>query len=219
MDFSLSMMWGLETSDQLSVDILDMPEFDQTLAPKPPSKRHSLASLKRQQAIRATRCLEQQTHATHLSTEMHAARKRFSNKRSCHACGSIVESSSAVTLAQEETTMPASCLSLKDRQNQTVGVHRNAKHNAVGSLQQPDYMCNTFLAGAVALGLRRRRARSNSQWPDQPGVQCANNTAGKFKQCLNEATKVPHAPSRPQPENCRKRPHLRGVPVPVVSTN
>jgi len=220
MDFSLSMMWGLETSDQLSGDILDMPEFNPTFALKQPSKRHSLASLKRQKAIRATGRLDQQTHATHLGTEMDAERKRFSNRRSCHACGSLVESSSAMTLAQKETTAPASCLSLKDQQNETVSVHRNAKITAIGSVQLPNEMCNTFLAGAVALGLRRSRVRSTSQCPVQPGAQRANNTTAKFKQCLNEATKVPHAPRRPQSENYRKRPQFRGgVPVLVVSAN
>jgi len=220
MDVSLSMMWGLETSDQLSGDILDMPEFNPTFASKQPSKRCSLASLRCQKAIRATRRLDQPTHASHLGTEMDAERKRFSNRRSCHACGSLVESSSAVTLAQGETTTPASCLSLKDRQNETVSVHRNAKINAVGSLQLPNDMCNAFFAGAVALGLRRRRVRSTSQCPGQPGAQRANNTTAKFKQCLDEATKVPHAPRRPQSENYRKRPQFRGgVPVLVVSAN
>jgi len=114
---TLSMKSGLETSDQPSGDFFDMHEFNPTFAWKQPSKRQSLVSLKRQHAIRATRRLGQPTHATNLGTEMDAERKKFSNKRSWHACGMLVDSSSAVTLAEGETTMPASCLSFKDKQN------------------------------------------------------------------------------------------------------
>jgi len=97
-----------------------------------------------------------------------------------------------------------------------------------------------FLAGAAALGLRRRRNRAISEPPVQPHA-CSNRSTSNAKHSTNnvkervrtdersakarseqqmkEVMLVPRAPTKPQPGSHRNRPQIRGVPILVVPTS
>jgi len=217
----LSMIWALEDCDhmQLSGDLFDLPEFQATLIPKT-FKRRSLTSLRQERARSKARHQEQTSGKVHVSNKLDAGRKRLGFQ--CARTSSM----------KAELTLP-----VMPEVHEAKGA-QPAKLGCSASLQESNTISATFLAGAVALGLRRQCTRA----ANEPHVQqqaCFNllaptrghltnndvkekvctdetSTMERSEQKLKEAMLLPRAPCKPPSETHRTRPQIRGVPILVI---
>jgi len=223
--FSLSMMWALDDCDHMkfSGDFLDLPDIEPTLIPT--FKRKSLARLEQERALSTARLEDKTSVTVHVSNKVDADRKRFRTVSSFQ-CARICSKN-----AHTELTLPL-MLEVQVVEGLQLAKMHCMKSNKISA---------SFLAGAAALGLRRRRSRAISE-PPVKQCACFNASTSKKKhvtnndlkekvvadersaiaipeQKLKEAMLVPHAPRRPQPESHRKRPQIRGVPIVVIPKN
>jgi len=232
---TLSIMWALEDCDDImfSGDFLDLPDMDSAFIPaisELPSfgqtfKRKSLSSLRREKALSTARLEDKTSVTVHVSNKVDADRKRFRTVSSFQ-CARICSKN-----AHTELTLPL-MLEVQVVEGLQLAKMHCMKSNKISA---------SFLAGAAALGLRRRRSRAISE-PPVKQCACFNASTSKKKhvtnndlkekvfadersaiaipeQKLKEAMLVPHAPRRPQPESHRKRPQIRGVPIVVIPKN
>jgi len=251
---SLKMMWALEDSDHmtLSGDFLDLPELEPKMVPmlgldpedvpsvkQGPKKRRSLAILRRERVPPAKKLEEKTSGPTHRSNGVDPEQKRLRNEISFVRARMLTEQSSSIK-AYTDPTLPllvknTKCyLSLITDNREAKGA-QPAKADYSAWPQKSNTISACVLAGAAALGLRRRRNRATSAPPVQPRA-CFNASTSKEKHLINndlkerafanersamalsqqklkEAMLVPHAPRKPQSESHRKRPQIRGVHI------
>jgi len=177
---TLSSMWALEDTDlmQLSVDILELPEFEPILVPtlklKPmieatskPLRRRSLASLKRDRAlgISTARQVEQPSDVMSLCQEIHACRQKMRKEHARPSTENYNPSSLAFAGTNTGLSVPllmaktTGCLPL-------INVQPASITDCIPP-QEPNTASEKVLAGAASLGLRRRRNRATSEPPVQ----------------------------------------------------
>jgi len=228
---------------QLSCDILDSPELESTLAPttrfdpadvpslKKTPKRRSLISLRRERML---------STAT-LSSDVEIDGKTHENESLPQRARMLAGHASSVK-ACTEPTLP--CLTANTKCFLSwMPEHHEAKGALLCNVdccalpQEAKTIASGFLAGAAALGLRRQRNRATSEPPVQPRAcfsmaskrehLTSNNVKEKIcadeksamarsQQKVKEPMLVPHAPRKPQSENHRKRPQIRGVPILII---
>jgi len=244
---SLSMMWGFEDSDLmcLSDGFLEVPDVVPVVdlainvgpkdAPnlKQPSRKPSLARLKREQAVRMAKQLRQPVDASQQKNGN--IRMNAGSKDLFLDAGSVTDSTYEVTGDSHDRSMPllmaSTTCSLPATGKHNAYVQEQADFDAKAPPQEVPDWSKVLLAGAASLGLRMRRNRSASESPAHKSTHPTNNelendvhayarsTKAKTQKWLKETNKVPRAPSEPQPESNRKRPLIRGVPVLMISAS
>lgn len=214
------------------VEPIDVPGI------KKPVKRRILARLRRQRASSVSKL-----EGRRFSNEVDVYRKRLWNRRSFQSVEMLTKIVTSIKTWNDSTCLlmanATHRLPLMSQHKGTAGVQL-ASINFSGFSLEP-YTTSSNLAGAASLGLRRRCNRATSEPPVPPnahwnmsaskGKHFTNNTekakvrpdetsaVTKSQQKLLEATLVPHPPCKPQPENHRRRPQIRGVPLLMVCRN
>lgn len=245
---TLSMVWALEEYDHmhLSVDMIDLPEVEPTLilstmvepvdvpSINQPWKRKSHARLRRDKS-----CSVSNVEGQRFNNLVDVYRKRVLKQRLFQSVNMLTTSSTSlkpdpIPMWMANATCSVSLMSQHQRAVQITRINfSDVSHEA--------HTTSSSLAGAASLGLRRWRNRAPSEPPvpriaqwnmsASKGKRFTNNTVKakvrpddesdvtKSQQKLIEGTVVPHPPRKPQPENYRKRPQIRGVPLMMVRTN
>jgi len=228
---------------RLSCDILDLPELESTLAPTIRFEQEDVPSVKKTQKRRSLMSLrrERMRSTATLSNDVGTDGNRLRNESLPQRARMLAGHASSMT-ACAEPTLP--CLTANTKCFLSwMPEHHEAKGALLCNVdccalpQEAKTIASGFLAGAAALGLRRQRNRATSEPPVQPRACfsmaskrghltshnvkekiCADETSAmaRSQQKVKEPMLVPHAPRKPQSENHRKRPQIRGVPILMI---